>query len=75
MTKEEVKASKWLSAADIIIIKRADKGGAVVVRGRDQYITEALRQLDNCEYYEPLLSDPREQIKTELTEMLLHAEN
>lgn len=43
--------------------------------GRDQYITEAMRQLDNCEYYEPLLSNPIEQMKTELMEILWHAKN
>lgn len=59
-----------MAANENIIIKRADKGGAVVVWGRDQYITEAMRQLDNCEYYEPLLSNPIEQMKTELMEIL-----
>ncbi len=37
-TKEETEALKWLSANENIIIKRADKGGAEVVWGRNQYI-------------------------------------
>ena len=47
LTKEETETLKWLSTNENIIIKRADKGGAVVVWGRDQHITEAMRQLDN----------------------------
>lgn len=43
--------------------------------GRDQYITEAMLQLDNREYYQPLPSNPIEQIKSELEEMLKHAKS
>lgn len=68
LSKEENEALKWLSTNDDIIIKRADKGGAVVAWDRDQYITEALRQL-------PLMSNPTELIKAELKEMLLHAKD
>lgn len=52
------KAITWLSSNDDV--KRADKGGAVVVWGRDQYITKAMRL--NCEYYQPLSFNPIEQI-------------
>lgn len=58
LTKKETNALKWLSANENIIIKRADKGGAVVVWGRNQYIAEAMRLLDNREYYEPLSFGP-----------------
>ena len=46
----------------------------MVVWGRDQYITEAMRQLENREYSEHLLSNPIEQMKTELVEKLLQNE-
>ena len=51
LTKSESEALKWLSDRDDIIIKSADKGGAVVVWGKEQYISEALRQLENNQYY------------------------
>jgi len=34
-----------------------------------------MRQLDNREYYQPLPSNPIEQIKSELEEMLEHAKD
>lgn len=40
---------------------------------RHQYIEEALRQLQNCEYYQRLQSNPIEGIKNELTDILSHA--
>lgn len=73
LSKDEINALDWLSTNDNLIIKRADKGGAVVVWGRDDYIKEALRQLQNCEYYQPLKFDPAEKIKTELMEILTFA--
>jgi len=75
LSRDEKEALKCLSTNNEIVIKRADKGGAVVVWGRDQYITEAMRQLDNREYYQPLPSNPIEQIKSELEEMLEHAKS
>jgi len=47
-------ALKHLKANKEIIIKPADKGGAVVVMERDLYIKEALRQLTNTFYYREL---------------------
>ena len=35
------------------IIESADKGGAVVLWGRDSYIKEADRQLSDKQFYEP----------------------
>ena len=37
-----------------IIIKPADKGSAIVILDREQYVQEGLRQLQNTEYYQPL---------------------
>ncbi len=43
--------------------------------GAEINTSQAMRQLDNREYYEPLLSNPIEQMKTELMEILSHAKN
>lgn len=73
LCKEEREAVNWLSQNENIVIKRADKGGAVVVWGRDQYIAEAMRQLNNCEYYELLAHNPLEQMILQLCEILNQA--
>lgn len=39
---------------DECIIKKADKGGAIVVWGKDMYVKEANRQLNNTDFYQPL---------------------
>lgn len=75
LSNEEKEALNWLSTNENIVIKRADKGGGVVVWGRDQYITEAMRQLSNREYYIPLQSNPLPQLLSELTKLLTEAKN
>lgn len=67
-----MEALKWLSTNENIVIKRDDNGGAVIeVWRRDMYVPEAMRQLGYHEHHQPLLCNPAEQIKTELTEILL----
>ena len=51
ISPEENKALISLKKRDDIIIKPADKGGAVVVWARDLYAMEIQRQLDNETYY------------------------
>lgn len=51
LTKKESEALKWLLDRDDIIIKSADKGGAVCVWGKDKYTTEAVCQLRDTQYY------------------------
>jgi len=57
LSKMEVKALTELMNNKHIVIKPADKGSAVVVLGRDQYIKEVYRQLNNNTYYKKL-SEP-----------------
>jgi len=47
-------AIRQLRKNENIIIKSADKGGAVVLMDKELYIQEALRQLNNINYYQPL---------------------
>ena len=52
VSKEECKALRDLkSYTDIVIMKEADKGLAVVVWGIDEYRKEAYRQLNEVEVY------------------------
>lgn len=54
LTQEEIEAIKQLIGAKHIIIKPADKGSAVVILDREQYIMEVLRQLKDPIYYKKL---------------------
>ena len=58
LTLEEIKALKSLQTRDDIIIKPADKGGAIVVWKRELYIEEAQRQFNNDEHYLIMLLSP-----------------
>lgn len=54
LTQEEVTALRDLRNNKHIVIKPADKGSAVVILGRDQYIFEVQRQLNDKIYYRKL---------------------
>ena len=54
LTGEELSALQSLRDNKNIVIKSADKGGAIVVMDRGAYVSEALRQLDNPKYYKRL---------------------
>ena len=69
MSQEELNTLKTLKQRDDIVIKPADKGGAIVVWRKDLYIMEAERQLKNTDFYEVInakttSSDSREVKKT-----------
>ena len=57
ITKSEYAALEKLKKNDDIVIKKADKGGAVVVWRKDLYILEGIRQLSNKGFYEELSTD------------------
>ncbi|GFS02221.1 hypothetical protein ElyMa_001117400 [Elysia marginata] len=58
LTSDEKTALKDLRTNTNIIIKPADKGGAVVVMNTADYTTECTKQLSNTLYYKKLESDP-----------------
>lgn len=51
---DEIKVLRDLKNKKNIVIKPADKGSAVVILSREQYIMEVERQLNNLEYYRKL---------------------
>lgn len=54
LSTEEINALKSLRKNQTIVIKPADKGSAVVIMDKNQYIREANRQLLDTHYYKPL---------------------
>lgn len=51
---EEARALQELRQTKHIVIKPADKGSAVVILSREQYVFEVQRQLQDAEYYHKL---------------------
>ena len=78
ITKEERQALKDLAADTSIVIKEADKGSAVVVWDREDYLKEAEGQLSDFNTYEEMSGDiigPLEkEIKRYLTEVKLRGD-
>lgn len=54
LNEDEIDALQELKKTKHIVIKPADKGSAVVVMDREQYILEAQRQLNDTTYYKKL---------------------
>ena len=64
LNDNEEKALKRLRQRKDIVIKPADKGGAVVVWRKDLYQKEAERQLSNERFYTRLETDRTDEINT-----------
>lgn len=54
VSQEDIKTLRDLKSLKNIVIKPADKGSAIVILSRDQYIFEAERQLNDPIYYKKL---------------------
>lgn len=52
---EEIEALKELRRLKHIVIKPADKGSAIVIMSREQYVFEVERQLNDPNYYKKLI--------------------
>lgn len=60
----EMKALDTQASRNDIIIRPADKGGAVVIMNKSNYAAEAHRQLADATFYKRLDHDPTEQYKS-----------
>lgn len=66
LTQEQQIALQSLKSRNDIIIKKADKGGAVVVWRKDLYIAEAERQLSDETFYEKVPEDKTQDINDQV---------
>lgn len=73
LKKEEFQAIQELKTVDHMIIKRADKGGAVVLWDKEQYIIEAKRHLEDGKTYTELPSDPTTKFAKQIEDFLIEA--
>ncbi|XP_063077568.1 uncharacterized protein LOC134467623 [Engraulis encrasicolus] len=70
LTKVERKALDELKDNTDIVVKSADKGGAIIVQNAKDYAAEALRQLNNDYFYQHLSRNPLDEFIKE-RDMLL----
>ena len=74
LEKDEFKALKQLRSDKHIVLKPADKGNAVVIMDRDQYIWEGERQLNNKDHYvklqEPIYLNTVKEVQNILDELV-----
>ncbi|KAJ1088372.1 hypothetical protein NDU88_001529 [Pleurodeles waltl] len=70
ITREERQALYHLQQRTDVIIKPADKGGAVVAMKVCDYIEEGMRQLMDTNTYKPLETDPTEDLNKEMKNMV-----
>ncbi|XP_063398914.1 uncharacterized protein LOC134683533 [Mytilus trossulus] len=70
LSEQESQAINNLKSRDDIVIKQADKGSAVVVINKTDYIEEGNRQLSNTKFYKHLESDPTKEISKQINEVL-----
>ena len=73
LTKNERQAVKSFSQNPNIIIKPADKGGAIVIQDKQKYIEECLRQLNNMEHYNKLHYNPTTEYNNKILKTLQQA--
>jgi len=78
LTREEKKAMTDLMANNDIVIKPADKGSAVVIQNKEDYIKEGLRQLGDRNFYievpEDLTNTHNEHIEKLIQDLVLKEE-
>ena len=70
LTKKERKAIKSLPTNSDIIIKPADKGGAIVIQDKCNYIAECQCQLSNETHYKKLPYDPTQELNNKILRTL-----
>lgn len=71
LTREERDALNDLCSDSTIIIKKADKGGGIVLLDKSDYVNECRRQLFNEIYYRQLPRDPTTVFQDTVTAELL----
>ena len=66
LSKHELQSIKELKTDSALIVKLADKGGAIVIWPKDAYLAaEAYRQLNNNNHYKKLTYDSTDEILTQ----------
>ena len=70
LTKGERLGLTELSKNPEIVIKKADKGSAVVIMNTTDYLREGYRQLSDPNFYQKLREDPTERVSAKIADTL-----
>jgi hypothetical protein len=70
VSNAEKQAIKNLCNSEQVIVKPADKGGAIVIWLRESYIAEANKQLNDKQNYKLIETDPFPQLVTKLNKIV-----
>ena len=70
LSSKEFEAIHDLQSNRDIIIKPADKGGKIVIWGRNEYLKEAYRQLNDRDYYIPIGNNPIGDLISEISSFI-----
>ncbi|KAA8577822.1 hypothetical protein FQN60_002450 [Etheostoma spectabile] len=70
LSDDERRALSQIRQNPNIIIKPADKRSKIVIMDRNQYLTEANRQLSNTEHYQPIQSGIQPQTQAQLRNII-----
>ena len=71
LTREESKGLKALRDNPHLVIKKADKGSAVVVMNTTDYLREGYRQLEDTNFYQKIPDDITNKISDRIAQQLL----
>ena len=75
LTKEQRMGITELCNNKNIVIKKADKGSAVVVMNTTDYLREGYRQLGDTNFYTKLKNDPTDSVSDKITRTLIEMKN
>ena len=70
LTRKQLCSLRELSENSDIVIKKANKGSAVVVMNTTDYLREGYRQLSDTKFYTKLEHDPTEEVAEKVTKTL-----
>ena len=70
LSQNELQALKQLRSNQNIVIKPADKGGAIVLMNKQDYLNEGLRQLNNPQFYKEIQRNPTNRNTTDICKFL-----
>lgn len=72
-SSEEIASLKSLQNNEELIVKPADKGGAIVIWPKDDYLREASNQLDNTAHYKYIADNPFPSVITNIQKFISNA--